>query len=376
MMERKKAVLILPTYPIDIRGYKYIISLEKKYDIYLLVDRTLNNTSIFNEIEKKFKEKINVGNRLPLNYPFNYLRNKKIAEEIKRIEPEIVVCRDIFLSGFINRKLKKLKIEYILDFCDNFPEVLKTMFGFKGYLPSLMLEHVEKRAVKLFDKVIFVSSESYNYVLSKHKIKKEKNILENVPFLKNEKIKFDFNIEKNKDLIYLGTMNKKIRDFETVFEGLKLLKDEGKKVYLDIYYFLAQNELKKYYEEYSKKLGVDDLITFYPAVKHEELSKILLNYKIGLVPHTRSGATDYTIPNKIYDYMQIGLPVLASNNPSLENIIKKYKFGETYLGEDKEDFAKKIIKLMSEDKKEYRNNGIIGVKIELNWENQFKNNFK
>lgn len=374
MIKRKKVVLIFPIFPIDIRGYKYILSFHKEYDIYLLIAKTLENDCIFSDLSEKIKEKINIESRLPLNFPFNYFRSKKIRQEIKRINPDLVICRDIFLSNFLNKKMKKDKREYVLDFCDNFPEVLRTMFGFKGKVASLILEKIEKKSINLFDKIIFVSPESYDYVLLKHNIKKEKYILENVPF-KIEKEKINYKRKKTKDLIYLGTMNKKIRDFETIFLGLKKLKMEDKKIYLDIYYFLSQDKLKNYYEELSKKLEINDLVRFHPAVKYEELNSLLLDYKIGLVPHTRSAATDYTIPNKIYDYMQIGLPVLASNNPSLENIIKKYKFGELYLGENQESFAEKVIELISKNTRVYSENGINGIKNKLNWEKQFKEIF-
>jgi hypothetical protein len=43
---------------------------------------------------------------------------------------------------------------------------------------------------------------------------------------------------------------------------------------------------------------------------------LVLNYK-------------YALPNKLFDYINAGLPVLTSNLPEMQAIVNKYNVGET-----------------------------------------------
>lgn len=361
---KERLILIVPNFPLDIRGYKYVKSLFKKYEIYLIVNSYNGEDQIFENTKNFLKEIIVVGNKLPLNFPFNFKREKIIKKLINRINPNIVICRDIFLSRFINNNKKNIK--YILDFCDNFPEVLETMFGIKGKIMGKIANIIEKNAIKKFDEVIFVSEESYNYVLEKHKLKKRKKILENVPIVSTEEKK----VFSRENIVYIGTINKKIRDFETVFNGLKILKQKNKKMKLDIYYFLNQEKIKLYYENLAKEMLIEDMITFIPAVEYKKINLILSKYKVGLVPHTRTKATDFTVPNKIYDYLHMELPILASDNPSLKKILKNVNAGEIYIGESPKDFADKLLKVY--ENKYFKEEELEIIKNKFNWEVQIK----
>ena len=48
---------------------------------------------------------------------------------------------------------------------------------------------------------------------------------------------------------------------------------------------------------------------------------------IGIVPHRVTAHTNTTVPNKIFDYMMAGKPVIASNAKALEEIVKDSRCG-------------------------------------------------
>jgi hypothetical protein len=368
----KKIVFINPTGDVDIRLYKFLKFFQNQYEVFLISPQysQVGHKKLFKDLEYEKINKIDVSCTYNVNFPFDFKRNKKIRKALINIQPDIVVCRDIMISGFLNKNLKViLNTNFILDVCDSFPEVLKVMFGLKGKILSFIANKVEKKALKLFNKILFVSPEAKEFILKKHNLEKDNYILENVPYVMNKQ-KSLFKLNNNK-LVYLGTINKKIRDLETVFKGICILNEVyGQKFTLDIYYFENQKDIKEEYERIVTKMQLDEFVYFKKAVSNDILRKILQEYSIGLVPHCRNDATDYTIPNKIYDYINSDLFILASDNSSLKRLLDFWSVGATYQGENAKDFANTIINIRAKVSQSSAN--INKINRELNWEHQVK----
>jgi glycosyltransferase involved in cell wall biosynthesis len=378
---KKKVLFIYPTSSIDIRLYKFMISfLEENYSIYIAYHKR-QDSNIFQNKLKNYQHnitKIKVGNFLPVNFPFNFTRNFKIRKLIKKLKPDIVICRDILLSGFYRLYLNKyIKNSIYLDICDNYPEVIRTVLkGNIGKIGMFIANKIEKNAISKFPNIIFVSNESLRYIKNKHNVEiKHSHIVYNVPY------KIDCNIDlieennKENDLIYIGTINKNIRDLDTILKSIHYLKKKcNLLINFDIYYFQHQKVIVDYYKEICNVYNIHKQIRFINAVKKEALTDILLTYKIGVVPHCRNKATDFTIPNKIFDYMQHGLPVLASDNPSLKGIIERYNVGVCYKGGDYLDCSKKIEEMFNNHYKYklYSSNGKKAIKNSFNWDSYFE----
>lgn len=359
----KKLVIVYPSNIIDIRLYKFIKILRNTYHIYVLSYGILKKSNIFEDIASNDFINIDISTCLPGNVPFNILRDKKIFKQIEKINPEIVLVRDIFISTF--KKKKNINRKYYLDFCDHFPEVLEVLYGLKGKFFKILGNTIEKIAIKNFDEKIFVSNEAINFLEKKYRVNIAGKVIANVPLIDGV---IDRKFPKEIDLIYVGTINKKIRNLEIIFKAIERLKnEENKKITMSIYYFKHQLKIKEEYEKLAFLLGIENQIFFKEAVPKDLLLEVLAKHKVGLVPHCRNDATDYTIPNKIYDYMQIGLPILCSDNPSLKNLITKYKVGEIYIGDSEEDCYKKIKKILKNNLEEYSYNGKKYIKEELNW---------
>lgn len=365
----KNAIIIYPSSIIDIRLYKFIKSLSKKYKVTVLSDKFLQKSKIFKDLNENDYQNIEVGNRLPTNFPYNFNRNNNIRNLIKDIDPEIVISRDIFMSLFKKDKTKNDRTTYYLDFCDHFPEVMEVLFGIKGKFLKIIANKVEKKALKTYDEIIFVSNEAQQFVKKKYGLDFKSSILENVPIKSN----YTF-LNKNHqfDLVYLGTINQKIRNLEVLFDAIKILKNEKFKVSMNIYYFNHQSKIKDFYVKMIKEKELEEQVYFKEAVSKDKLLEVLSIHKIGIVPHCRNEATDYTIPNKIYDYMEVGLPILASDNPSLKSLINKYEVGETYEGNAVESCAEKIKKMLQGNLENYSLNGKKAINNELNWDIQIK----
>lgn len=76
-----------------------------------------------------------------------------------------------------------------------------------------------------------------------------------------------------------------------------------------------------------------------------QVEEILLNSSVGLTPYTRKAPQ--TLPNKPFEYMATGLPILSSLEGELETIIAQKKIGLQYKSSDPIDLKDKIMWFLS-----------------------------
>ena len=79
----------------------------------------------------------------------------------------------------------------------------------------------------------------------------------------------------------------------------------------------------------------------------------------------------YALPNKVFDYIQAGTPVVCSDLPEMRAVVDEYSVGEIFAEHDAESLAKLVSKMLENHEKlfEYHNNCIVAAKV-LNWENE------
>ena len=78
----------------------------------------------------------------------------------------------------------------------------------------------------------------------------------------------------------------------------------------------------------------------------------------------------YSLPNKIFDYIQCGIPVLASRLPEIEKVINTYKVGEFIENHNSTHIAERIKNMLDSPKlAEYKSNTRIASET-LNWQKE------
>ncbi|HPF94742.1 MAG TPA: glycosyltransferase, partial [Tenuifilaceae bacterium] len=86
------------------------------------------------------------------------------------------------------------------------------------------------------------------------------------------------------------------------------------------------NELKQLVQTY--KLA--SRVVLYGRIEHKHLHQITCSANLGVSIEEDMGLNyRFALPNKIFDYIQAGIPVLASNLPEMAKIIKTHNIGST-----------------------------------------------
>jgi glycosyltransferase involved in cell wall biosynthesis len=117
------------------------------------------------------------------------------------------------------------------------------------------------------------------------------------------------------------------------------------------------------------KLQVEDRVDFVGWKPPTEFSALLQRGHLGVIPHRVSEFWNHTIPNKLFDYMWAGLPVLCTPTDPVRRVVEAESCG-VVIPERPKEVAKKILELRldMEALKEMGCRGRHAVLIKYNWD--------
>lgn len=233
---------------------------------------------------------------------------------------------------------------------------------------SIFFNFFEKSASKLFDYIITATPDI------KNNFKQRKVIdIKNYPIL-------DF-IPK---VIQKNDVKQKKKQYCLIYTGWALTKERGVKEIIQSLNFINQNyrvKLKlifafcnKNFENELKNLDKSRSVEFIGHLSPQEVYKNLPQVDIGLECAHPTYSYLASLPIKIFEYMAMGLPIIASNFPLWGKIIKRNNCGLIVNPLDPKEIAR-AIEYLIEHPKEVRIMGENGKKAVLekyNWENESK----
>ena len=106
-------------------------------------------------------------------------------------------------------------------------------------------------------------------------------------------------------------------------------------------------------------------------VDHSELYNYIKACKIGIIPHLVTNHVNTTIPNKIFDYMGCGIPVVSSDAQPMKRIIDEEQCGLTFESGNADRLAKAILEVFHSSI-DYGKNGKESVRCKYNWQEDEK----
>ncbi len=248
---------------------------------------------------------------------------------------------DTILPNFLISKLKNSHIIY--DSHELFTEVPELLSKKKIKLFWLYLES------KIFPKLKNVITVSDGYAkLYKKKYGNSITVIKNVPSLDSRKIN-NFSLPgfklDEKNIIYQGSLNKD-RGIDLMIKAVK---------FIDVKLFiLGSGDLELSLREYVVKENLTNKVFFVGRVPFNDLKHITKFFDLGLSFEENSClAYRYSLPNKVFDYIHAGIPVLSSDLPEMSNFIISNKVGQTLSSREPKIIAKQILALIS-NKNQYR----------------------
>lgn len=173
--------------------------------------------------------------------------------------------------------------------------------------------------------------------------------------------------EDKKIIVFQGAGINVDRGAEEAVEAMKTVDNA-------VLLFVGDGDVIPFLKEKVEKEKLHDRIRFFGKQSYEEMMKYTTLADIGL-SLDKGNNVNYvnSLPNKIFDYIQAGTPVLASNIKEVSAVVLKHQVGEILDTVDAKSLSEKLNSMLSDSEKQqfYRINCLKTAEI-LCWEEEVR----
>lgn len=238
---------------------------------------------------------------------------------------------DTLPAAYLAAKLRNKRLIY--DTHELFPEV-----------PELtMRPAVKKTWIKIEDYLLpklthtlTVCNSIAEYYNKKYGM--DMKVVRNVPMYRYSNRKNNILFPDKKIILYQGAIN--------VGRGLEWVIDAMPMVENAVLLIIGDGDIRGKLQSRVKTLKIEDKIHFIGKLDPEALYDYTLSADLGLCLLEERGLNYYyALPNRIFDYIQAGVPVLATRFPEIAKIVETYQTG-TLIDHYEPDFLSNTINEM------------------------------
>ncbi len=222
---------------------------------------------------------------------------------------------DTLPANFLVAKIKHIQL--VFDSHEYFTEV-----------PEL-IDRPQIKAFWLIIEKIFLTKIKYGYTVCESiaNVYKEKYniqlvVVRNLPFRKNkENVTTELKIGHDKKIIiYQGTLNVG-RGIELMMETIRFLDNV-------IFVIAGDGDIAEKLRKKAIQLGLGEKVTFLGRMALNELHQYTIQADLGMSLEENLGLNYYyALPNKLFDYIQAGVPVITSDFPEMAKIVRDFNIG-------------------------------------------------
>lgn len=318
--------------------------------------------------------RIGKDKRLATCFPGNPIWTNSIRDLIHDFKPDIIICREMIPMLSCTQATKGRNIPIILDMAEHYPAAMREWKKYSQNPLSRFFVHtlplpqlIESHAVKHSDAIITVCEEQNQRLQSQYSYPKEALfIVHNTP----EKSIFNDVIPRcNIPPITFGHHG--YFTLERNLGNLVLGFDIATKRFPDITLLLAGtgetfDEVSRLVQTVSSR----DRIQLTGSYKAKDLSDLYNRTDIGILPYAEQEFRQYTLPNKAFDYMACGKPIISSGLQPMKRLLDETGAGIYGPCISPEDISLMIERMMEADIQAMSARGHQAFLSKYHWENE------
>ncbi len=179
--------------------------------------------------------------------------------------------------------------------------------------------------------------------IAKHYEKKyniNMQVVRNMPYFRapHEKL---LNYSPDRIILYQGALNTG-RGLEWVIDAMPMVEKA-------VLVIIGDGDIRKQLEERARNAGLTSRVYFMGRISGSELYRYTSSADVGLCLLEDQGLSYYyALPNRIFDLIQAGVPVLATGFPEIRNIVQKHRTGLLTMSTQPSEIAKLLNRMLTE----------------------------
>lgn len=361
--------IIALSYPHDIRVFKEVSTIKGEYTIHIFLTDTVITSPKVESLDtvivhrfhyRSFRNKV-------IQYPFSLFRYLQITKSVTQTSPDICHVHNfpLLFSGILVKLFTKSRLVY-----DAHEDYASMRYPHNEFL-TYLLRKVELLLVRLFvDRVITVNQSLKSYFLSSEV---RTSVLMNLPVRAIQKLGDKAVISQliDKDLVlgYVGHIHKG-RGYEALIPLCAYLIQSNVTAKFLI---VGGGPFEREFDKLVKINRLDDYFVMTGEVDHQEISSFLRRIDVGLVLFTPICYNNMiATPNKLFEYMAFGVPIVVSNLPEMKKIVDETRCGILIDPSNLREIGDSIKYLAKnpEEAKKMGKNGKKAFETKYNWDAQ------
>lgn len=339
----------------DQRVHKVCTTLSTMDFDVVLIGRKLSNSLAISRNYKTVRMKLlfNKGFLFYAEY------NIRLFCKLFFIKKDILLSNDLdtLLPNFLISKIFNKKLVY--DSHELFTEVPELVGRPKT---QFIWKKIEKFILPKLKNCYTVSDSIANYYKKIYRSKFE--VIRNVPYgIKDySKSHFPFNTVGKKIILYQGSVNLG-RGIDLMVDAMEFLKNT-------IFIIIGEGDVLQEIKQKVNELRLKEKVKFLGKIPLIQLHQLTPLADLGISLEEDRGLNyKFALPNKLFDYIQAGVPVLVSDLPEMRMIVEKYNIGLILYDRSPKNLAKLITEMFYKEKISWQNSLDVANK-ELNWEKE------
>lgn len=268
--------------------------------------------------------------------PLFYIEfNKRLFFLLLFRKADLLVSNDLdtLLPNFIVSKMRGIPLVY--DSHEYFTEVPELV---NRKRVQKIWKSIERRIFPKLKQVITVNDSIADLYEKEYSIRPK--VVRNIPFLNKStvtKSRQELGLPTDKFILILQGSGINIdRGTEEMVEAMQYIH---KAVLLIVGGGDVIGIIKRKVDE----LSIHDKVIFKPKQLYQDLMQYTANADIGLTLDKDTNLNyRFSLPNKLFDYIHAGIPVMASPLPELKKIIDQYNIGDFIPSHDPKQIAQKV----------------------------------